>query len=422
MRTHVSSLAIAVLLTCSTTTRADVLVVDAAGGGDYTSIDDAVFAAADGDTLLIRPILPSGRYPGTVIVGRSLTLVGDPQGAAVRPRVEYVFIEDLTATQRVVLRGLDIQPPNPTFAAASYPAVHVDQCAGAIWIEDCELTGRKASGLGLINCFPTLPGGEGLFVNWSSVALTVVRCELTGGIGAKANPGQPGQDGNGASDGGAAASLSAADAAFFACTLTGGTGGDGFECGETGDGGAGVLTTNASILLAGCTVTGGEPGSQGAGGAGLAGGAFSTFELLETTLAGGTGGPNLDITNGTLTRYGGSARTFAIESPLRESQAGTLSMQGVQGDFVGFFWSFGAGSLPMPARNGWFLLNPAQLGGPFLLGLITDPGGTWDIPITAPLLLPALEAQTLLLQAWFQYPGGVTLGSGTSLTLVDQSF
>jgi hypothetical protein len=89
---------------------------------------------------------------------------------------------------------------------------------------------------------------------------------------------------------------------------------------------------------------------------------------------------------------------------------------------VGFFWSFGSGSLPMPARNGWFVLNPAQLGGPFFIGAITDPGGAWDIPITAPLLLPAFEAQTFFLQAWFQYPGGVTLGSGTSLTVVDQAF
>jgi hypothetical protein len=420
MRKHLSPLAFAVLLASTTAARADVIVVDAAGGGDFTSVDDAVGAATDGDTLLIRPILPSGSYLGTVIVGKSLTLVGDPQGAAVRPRIEHVFIEDLTATQRVVLRGLDIQPPNPTFVAAAYPAVSVDQCDGAVWIEDCGLTGRAASGLGLINCFPTTPGGDGLFVNSSNGAVTVVRCELTGGVGAKGIQGT-GLPGNGATDGGAAAGFSAADAALFECTLTGGKGGDGFECFAKGNGGPGVRASGASILIAGCAVTGGARGDQGVGGAGLAGEATSAFELLETSVTGGSGSPALDVPPHTLTGYPGAARSFAIDSPLRELQAGTMALQGVQGDFVGVFWSFGAGALPMPARKGWFLLSPAQLGGPFFLGVVTDPGGTWDIPIVAPPLLPALEAQTFFLQAWFHDPGGVTLGSGTALTLVDES-
>jgi hypothetical protein len=419
MHANCWSTAVLVLLACAPAALADVLVVDAAGGGDYTSVDVAAFFAADGDTLLVRPILPSGQYVGAFIVGKSLTLVGDPQGAGVRPRIEYIAIEDLAASQRVVLRGLDIHPPNLTFSGPVYPGVYIDQCEGAVWIEDCEVTGQKSSGVGLIHCFPVLPGGDGLFVNASSGPVTVVRCALTGGMGAK-TPGM-GQ-GAGASDGGAGASLSACDAAFFECMLSGGTGGDGLDCSETGDGGAGVRTTAASVLVSGGTVTGGEPGSHGVGGAGLAGGVFSTFELLDTTLSGGTGGQTVDVAPGTITGYAGSARSFALDSPLREGEAGTLLLQGSEGDFVGCFWSFGAGSLPMPARNGWFLLDPAQLGGPFFIGFITDPGGTWDIPVTAPLLPPGLQAQTFLMQAWFQYPGGVTLASGTAVTLLDQGF
>jgi hypothetical protein len=75
----------------------------------------------------------------------------------------------------------------------------------------------------------------------------------------------------------------------------------------------------------------------------------------------------------------------------------------------------------MPARHGWFVLSPSFLAGPFLLGAITDPGGAWTLNVTGPNLPPASLAMTFLLQAYFAYPGGVTLGSGTAFTLLDSS-
>lgn len=52
-------------------------VVDASGGGDFTTIQAAVDAASPGDTIQIRP----GTYDGGVIVDKSLTIVGDPGDA-----------------------------------------------------------------------------------------------------------------------------------------------------------------------------------------------------------------------------------------------------------------------------------------------------------------------------------------------------
>jgi hypothetical protein len=50
------------------------IVVDQSGGGDYTSVRDAVAAAVDGDTILVRP----GRYVETVEVKvKDLTIRGD---------------------------------------------------------------------------------------------------------------------------------------------------------------------------------------------------------------------------------------------------------------------------------------------------------------------------------------------------------
>ncbi|HEX5009333.1 MAG TPA: hypothetical protein VFY71_02945 [Planctomycetota bacterium] len=43
------------LLATAPLARADVLVVDASGGGEFTSLRAAVTAAADGDTLLLEP-------------------------------------------------------------------------------------------------------------------------------------------------------------------------------------------------------------------------------------------------------------------------------------------------------------------------------------------------------------------------------
>ena len=51
--------------------------VDAAGGGDFVEIQNAIDAASSGDTLLLR----AGRYDEFVISAKSLTLIVDP-GAA----------------------------------------------------------------------------------------------------------------------------------------------------------------------------------------------------------------------------------------------------------------------------------------------------------------------------------------------------
>ena len=97
-------------------------------------------------------------------------------------------------------------------------------------------------------------------------------------------------------------------------------------------------------------------------------------------------------------------------------------MQGLQGDFVGFFWSFDAGSLPMPGRKGWLVLDPTAIAGPFLIGAITAPDGHASLPFTAPDLFPGQQVQNFLLQAFFTAAGGgTTLGSGTSFTLLDSS-
>jgi hypothetical protein len=93
------------------------LVVDQAGGGDYTTIGEAVAAASDDDTILVRP----GTYVEAVIIDSDLTLKGDgpvedivvtaPQDGPVAPvwtsQDPYAFlIEDADAQiSNLTLRG-----------------------------------------------------------------------------------------------------------------------------------------------------------------------------------------------------------------------------------------------------------------------------------------------------------------------------
>ena len=62
---------------CETTP--DAIVVDGSGGGDFTTLSEAVTAAQDGDHILVRP----GTYVEAVVVDKDLTIAGDGDGPVV---------------------------------------------------------------------------------------------------------------------------------------------------------------------------------------------------------------------------------------------------------------------------------------------------------------------------------------------------
>jgi len=393
---------------------AGVIVVDVSGAGDFTDLLTAVQEAADGDTLLIKG---PGPYSNFSIDGKSLVVVGDPGPAVVGP----IRVAHLAVGQRVVLRNLATQPGSTGYVV---PGIDLLDDAGTVWIESCDLEG--GGGLSVHHqCDPggnDLPGTPGLTAVGCDPVI-VVRSQLTGGAGAHWAVTEPFYSFH--TPGGPAALIQGSSVAFSECTLQAGPGGTGSAlCGPPGIGGDACVLTATEALLSGCTLLGGPPGDGigAVGGDGLSLDATSSVQRLDSSITPGAGGVDLVTEGGIVDDFVGAARSFALTSPLRESQSGTLAIQGVQGDFVGFYWSFNGGSLPMPARNGWFVLNPSFLAGPFLLGAITDPGGTWILNVTGPNLPPASEAMTFLLQAYFAYPGGVTLGSGTAFTLVNSAF
>lgn len=112
------------------------VVDDGWPGGDFKSIQAAVDAAAPGDTVFVRP----GHYFPFVVSGKGIAVIGeDPRWTRVEEGMfaastETVTIVGVPAGEIAVIRGFGIQN--------DHGRLRIDQCAGEVWIEDCELDER----------------------------------------------------------------------------------------------------------------------------------------------------------------------------------------------------------------------------------------------------------------------------------------
>jgi polygalacturonase len=96
----------------ATSARADVLVVDASGMGDFTDIQPAIDAAADGDLVLVNP----GVFQGFTILDKSVSVVA--RSTATVSIDGSVIVQHLAAARYVELAGL-----NANLAAFDLPAM-----------------------------------------------------------------------------------------------------------------------------------------------------------------------------------------------------------------------------------------------------------------------------------------------------------
>jgi hypothetical protein len=122
--------------------QAQVWVVDDSGGPgvDFTTIPDAIAAAADGDVLLVREGVYGGDW--TTIDGKSLTISADT-GAEVTLDKLYFRVQNLAANQTVTFHGLY----STQFSTTYVTAMEFLGNAGTIWIEDCDLYGGISAGI-----------------------------------------------------------------------------------------------------------------------------------------------------------------------------------------------------------------------------------------------------------------------------------
>ncbi len=186
------------LAVTATTARADVLVVDALGGGDYTDLQAAVLAANSGDTLLVR----SGDYGPFTIDAKALDIAAY-EGATVRA-LGVSAVQSLVSGQEVVLSGLELLPG------------------------------------------PGQLGGTILSLAANAGRVRLVDCTIFGVDGPSQNQ-----------DGGMACSISGSvDVGLFHCRIRGGAGGEGFFCNST-TGGLSLDVFQSQVDLYGTTIEGG---------------------------------------------------------------------------------------------------------------------------------------------------------------------
>jgi hypothetical protein len=117
----------------------DVWLVDSLGGGDFLQIAEAVDAAQDGDTVLVRPWMASqyGAYDAFTIQAKGLRVVAEAFGIV---KVEAVRVVGTSDSQQVVLAGFAFRLDDGFPQGYSRP-LHILDCDGPVRVSRCHWDG-----------------------------------------------------------------------------------------------------------------------------------------------------------------------------------------------------------------------------------------------------------------------------------------
>lgn len=409
--------------------RADVWVVDiqAGPGHDFTQLQAAVDAAADGDLILVR----DGTYLAPLdILGRSLS-IGAEAGA--QPQLLSNTAAPLRIAQTpvggsLILRGLGVQD------------LVLEDNAGTVWIEDCDLSGRPALAVAnsarVLLVRDTITGGDAFYCP----SFPGPYCEFPSGIGVDATDSTLWVEGS---------------------TLLGGKGADevGLDIfqpsaiGAPTAGASAMRVQNGSVQVQGSTLSGGEGGSgspfvgeiftpcwngQNAGhGLELLGASAAS---LDSSLIGGVGGsgdvcdslfgPPTTMPDGepgqavlfdgasSYQALSGSSPELLADSPLREGESLNATFQGGAFELAALALADSSFSLQLSGLLGWLHLGPnfVLLGS---TGLDASGSGALSFPIPANLLPAGVEGRLLYLQAAVCGAGGCAFTPPSALSVLD---
>jgi hypothetical protein len=421
--------ACAALLAGAVTARATV-VVDPAGGGDFTTLQAAIDAARDGEQILVKAGSYGQPLDEFVIAGKGLAIMAEAGALVSLPGLR---VTALPSDHWVVLRGLTLTSTEPHAPGT----LRIDQSAGTVFAEDCTITPAKGYGVGFLGAF-VFVAGPGAIIEGGAAGngtLTLQHCTIAGGEGHNAF--QYLQDKITAGAGFPAVDAHNARVVVQNCTLQGGDGGDGeilfFPPFFLPNGGSGLHITGTGLAdVSGSHLTGGTNGDMNSypddqPGYGLYGeGTSKTWLKDSVVVAGsvvGTGVAVPPINDAYLTfavtSFPEPSRSIVIPSPLREGQAGSLQIQGQQGDLTLLLVALAPGFQPLSGKHGVLVLDPTLLLLPAALGTITDPGGTQSIPFVMPDLNPTLDGLTIPMQLVVAAGGKATLEAATVVAWLD---
>jgi hypothetical protein len=275
-----AGIALALLLIVPAARAGGARIVDAPGLPPFTNLQEAVDAAADGDTILVA----GGTYAGFAIHDKSLQVVAvQSQNVFIDGTVQVV---GLSAQRSVVLSSLKVTAhPSPGLSDA---ALVVSTSQGHVRLETCHFNGGPGA--------PSQPqfgfGGHGVVLQASS-QVAFDNCFITGGDGSGDNGACSGCIGG---DGGHGVRSNLSTSAYYECGITGGNGGSSGARG--GLGGSGLWLGNTWSFSSGSTYKGGDGGNGlnpglafgGDGGSGLFVNTLATAQLFDNAYAGGAGG------------------------------------------------------------------------------------------------------------------------------------
>jgi hypothetical protein len=405
---------------------ASVIVVDAAGGGSFTQIQQAVNAAVDGDTILVKP----GSYAGFTIDGKSLTVVGD---VSARPSVfQSVSVINVGSGLIVTLARLDIS----VVTGPSQAALVVQNCTGSLRVVETDFEGRNAG---------TTSSPTGAVVLFNAPDIAFSGCTLDGGNGKSSFTCVFDVVSSGA------AGLTSHDSstAIYDSIVAGGDGGDGGDRTAPGGFGAFVRASAPSALAflfsSRSNIHGGPGGSTdcpdygcpSSGGAAYsidADGVSSTAIgwVLESMIVGGNPGggnpacpasPGPQYSDDVPFTFATSALGFAIPSVAREGQSVTVTFTGVPGSRVFLNDSLETTFQGLPSWRGVLISPFPDRGAPLreIKWGVIPASGELNRTYHVPQLPSGVEAQTRFLQAYRVGANGITLGSFRTLTVLDSA-
>ena len=399
----------AIVLPLAPAARADVHVVDAAGGGDFTDLQPAIDAAQDGDTLLVKP----GTYSRAEIVGKALQVMADSGGIA--RVVGGMAVRNLLSDQEVVLNRLWIEGD----PLGVLDALQVEVALGAVRVERSELYGAAS--------VSDSHAGDAVDASFAE-DVALLGTLLLAGNGNDMSPF--------GSDGGDGVRASGSRVALYDCAVQGGNGGDADSASDfPGRAGHGVRAVDSVVWLSGSSVFGGDGGGDGLfacfpGGDGLRlVGQATTGWLLDSTAQGGTGACGAPAGAATSTSSGatkldvnGEARSFQPPPVAREGQPIGLVFHGLPGEQVFLVPTAQAMWTIHPTWAGVLLIQLPPLGPRERLGFI-GPAGSLETFKIAPTLPAGVEDSVLRWQAFFMNPAGqIRIGGAATRVVIDSSF